>query len=221
MHTTAGLEPSASCGRRSLTIWRPSSAPSQPAATTATRAWLPPRRWPCCARARGGALEKDCAFPLVAGKGGRTFELLPCLVVAAEPDQQVPAHTRQKVVALERRLVGERVDTFQARCRAVGHGDRDRLVEPDHRRRHELGECLVKRRDLCPVGVLAGPRLRVARRDRGLQHVRAGRGGAVLRTQECRETTVDEELIPAPAILLKQRDGLAGRPGPRRSEEHT
>src|SRR5204862_547668 len=55
-------------------------------------------------RARGGALEQQLALPSVSGERCRALELVTRLVEAAELREQVAAHARQEVVALEQRL---------------------------------------------------------------------------------------------------------------------
>jgi len=56
------------------------------------------------------------------------------------------------------------VDQCQALLGAFGHRYRNRTVQLDDRRRRELGQPLVERRDLGPVGL----GLEVERGDRGL-----------------------------------------------------
>src|SRR5437870_2143862 len=88
-------------------------------------AGLPPfrRRLP---RARGGALEQQLALPSVSGERCRALELVTRLVQAAELREQVAAHARQEVVALERRLRGQRIDQLEARRRTGRHGGGNR-----------------------------------------------------------------------------------------------
>src|SRR5207237_5480531 len=65
----------------------------------------------------GDALLQEGALASVARERGRVLKLRPCLVHAAELDEKVAPHTRQEVVALERRLRGQRIDDLEARCR--------------------------------------------------------------------------------------------------------
>jgi hypothetical protein len=97
---------------------------------------------------------------------GRALELRARLVEAAELGEEVAAHARQQVVALERRLRGQRVDELEAGRRAERHRDRDRAVQLHDRRRRELGERVVERRDARPVGLLGGAPARGRRRSR-------------------------------------------------------
>ena len=92
---------------------------------------------------------------------------------AAELREQVAAHGRQQVVALERGLGRQRVDDLEPGRRAERHRHRDRAVQLDDRRRRQLGQRVVQRGDPRPVGLLGGARSRVAGGDRGLERVRA------------------------------------------------
>src|SRR6185437_4584281 len=80
-------------------------------------------------RTRGGAIQQEFALACVLREGCGALELRACLVEAAELGEEVAAHTRQEVVALKRWLRSQRIDQFQARCRAGRHGDRDRTVQ--------------------------------------------------------------------------------------------
>src|SRR3989442_4654366 len=51
--------------------------------------------------------------------------------------------------------------------------------------------------------------------DRCLERVRAQPAAELLGTLERRETTTDEDVIPAPAVLIEQQDGLSRRADPR------
>jgi hypothetical protein len=51
--------------------------------------------------------------------------------------------------------------------------------------------------------------------DGGLHDIRAGRLAEPLGAQQRREAPADQELVPAAAVLLQQRDGLSGRAEPR------
>jgi hypothetical protein len=54
-------------------------------------------------------------------------------------------------------------------------------------------------------------RLGVAGRDRGLQDVRTRRAVGLLGPEQRRETAPDQQLVPAAAVLLRQRDRQAVR----------
>src|SRR3954449_11189397 len=101
------------------------------------------------------------------------------------------------MVALERRLRGQRIDELEARCRPEGHGERDRAVELHDGGWCDIGESLVERRDARPVRLLRETRPRVAGGDRSLERVGAERAAELLGTLERRETTADEEVVPA------------------------
>jgi hypothetical protein len=64
--------------------------------------------------------------------------------------------------------------------------------------------------------VSSATRARVARRDRRLQRVGAALFAQRFGARQRREAAVNQQLIPARAILLQQQDGLAVRAHPRR-----
>src|SRR6185503_16042655 len=80
----------------------------------------------------------------------------------------------------------------------------------------DLDEGLVERDDASPVGLRRRARAGVARGDRGLQGVEAVRSAERLGAREGGEAALDEEAIPAAAILLEQEDRLARRADARR-----
>jgi hypothetical protein len=45
----------------------------------------------------------------------------------------------------------------------------------------------------------------------GLQRIRPARAAKLLRALERGETAADEELIPLPAVLIQEQDGLSRR----------
>jgi hypothetical protein len=119
------------------------------------------------------------------------------------------------MVSLERRLGGQRIDELEARCGTERHRERDCTVQLHDGRWRELGEGIVERHDALPVRLRRGTRSRMTGGDRGLERVRAERAAEILGTLECRETAMDEELVPTPAVLIEQQDGLSRLAHPR------
>src|SRR5258706_6661250 len=103
--------------------------------------------------ARSGALEEQLAFACVARERRRALELRTCLAEAAELGEKVAPHARQSVVSLERRLRGQSVDQFEARCRTERHPERHCAIQLNDGRWRELGEHIVERRDTPPVSL--------------------------------------------------------------------
>ncbi len=134
----------------------------------------------------------------------------------SQPQQQIPANARQQVVVPQHRIRPQPVHQRQSGFRPVREPDRDSPVQPDHGRRQEPFQCLVKCRDPPPVGLLRGSRLGVADRDGRLQHVRPGCFSGTRGTgpQHRRETPVDQQPIPFPPILFVQRDRLSAGADP-------
>src|SRR5262245_16605531 len=62
----------------------------------------------------GGAVEQQLALARVLRERGRTLELAAGLLEATELVQEIGAYTRQQMIVLERRLVGQRVDKVEA-----------------------------------------------------------------------------------------------------------
>src|SRR5919199_2816162 len=163
---------------------------------------------------RAGALEEQFALGDVARERRRPLELRAGLVETAEPGEEVAAHARQEVVALERRLRGQRIDELEARRRSERHGERDRPIQLHDGRRRNLGERIVERQDRCPVRLLRSARPRVTGGDRRLERVRATRTTESLCALKCREPATDQELVPTRAVLIEQQDRLSRRPDP-------
>ena len=88
-----------------------------------------------------GTLEQQLALAGVAGQRGGALELVARLLRAADLDEQVAAHARQEMIALERRLGGQRIDEVEAGCGTDGHRYRDGAVQLDDRRRRECTSC--------------------------------------------------------------------------------
>src|SRR6266581_7038516 len=164
---------------------------------------------------RASAIEEELALARVARERGRAFELRAPLVQAAELDEEVAAHSRQKVVGLESRIGGERIDERQPLRRAERHRHRDRAIQLDDGGGRELGERIVERRDARPVRLRRGARARVADGDRRLECIRTEPAAEPLGALERRETAAHEQMIPARAVLIEQEDRLSRRADPR------
>src|SRR6266853_471311 len=160
---------------------------------------------------RSGAIEQELALARVAGERRRALELRAGLLGAAEPHEEVPAHRRQEVIALESRLGSQRIDEGQPFRRTEGHGDRDRAVQLHDGGRRGLGERVVERRDACPVRLRRGVRSRVTGGDRALQRIGAEGSAQRLGALERGETAAHEQVIPARAVLVEKQDRLARR----------
>ena len=106
------------------------------------------------------------------------------------------------MVGLKRGLRGKRVDELEARCRAEGHGERDRPIQLHDWRGHELGEGVVECGDALPIRFRRGARASVTCHDGRLHRIGARRAAKLLGTFECGESTMDEELIPLRAVLI-------------------
>ena len=94
------------------------------------------------------------------------------------------------------------------------HGERDGVVQDDHRVIGHSFEHAVEREDLAPVGVFDARRLVVNGGNRRLQLVRAYRA---LRQRSLTSATPSAIAcsVPERAVLLRQRDELAVRSGAR------
>ena len=103
----------------------------------------------------------------------------------------------------------ESVDLGERRVGPVDHRHRDRTVEPDHGRRSERLECIVETDDAPPVGVGGCRRDGVALRDGCLEAVVPEPAVEGLRSGQCGPPTADGRPVPAPTVLLTQRDRQA------------
>src|ERR1700730_17813044 len=81
------------------------------------------------AGARGHSVKEQLALTGIARERLRSLEFSTGLPEAAKLDEEVPAHARQEVVRLERRLRPQRVDELEARGRTERHRDRDRPIQ--------------------------------------------------------------------------------------------
>ena len=137
--------------------------------------------------------------------------------------QQIGMSGVQRRVPVQGAGRQDRLEHREAGQRAVGHPDRDRAVDLDHRRRVEPGERTVQQRDLRPVGLRDGGRLRVQRGDRGLQLVRAG-FAAGQRAVEYARPLGDQGAVPPGPVLLGERHRpsvvVAPRRRPRVVQQH-
>ena len=155
-------------GRWCSPLPRPDGRPSPIPTTTIRSSRQAQVRQVALARASSSCRSRLLRHPR------RALELGARFLGAPELRQQIAAHARQQVVALQRRLVGERVDELEPGRRTERHRDRDRAVELDHRRRRQLGERVVERGDARPVGVVGG-RARARDRRRSPPAARTGR----------------------------------------------
>lgn len=85
----------------------------------------------------------------------------------AHPAQQLGPGGVEQVVAIE--AGDEGLHLTQGGLRAQNVAQRDRPVQPDHRRGRKLDEFLVEERDLVPVGLRPGRSFGMAGGDGGLQ----------------------------------------------------
>jgi hypothetical protein len=113
------------------------------------------------------------------------------------------------VIALERGLLLERVHDREPRGGPLGHGDRHGPVQLHDGRGHEARERGVEHGDPVPVGLLRRPRAGVAGGDGGLEPVGAEAAAERLGPLERRQSAADEQLIPAPPVLIQQKHGLS------------
>jgi hypothetical protein len=98
-------------------------------------------------RAGRGAGLHQLALACVARQRRGTLELDTRLACASELDQEIAAHRRQQMVITQARFRAQRFDHRQSGSRPIGHADRDRPIELDHRRRRHLRQPCVQRRD--------------------------------------------------------------------------
>jgi hypothetical protein len=121
---------------------------------------------------------------------------------------EVAAHRVQPVVAGDPGIAIERRQQPESLCRPAHHGCGHGMVERHHRVvRHRLQQ-VVEPEDPGPVGRFRAPRRAVQPRDRGLELVGAD-GAARQGAGEDRGALGDAALVPAPAVLLVERDQLA------------
>src|SRR5438876_5091151 len=122
-----------------------------------------------CAHRR--AIKKQFALAGVLRLRGGTFEFRPGFSEAAELEEEVATNAGQKVIGLERRLGGQRVNEFETCGRTKGHCDRDGTVQFHDRRGRELCQGVVKSSDAVPVRFRGVRRASVACGDGRLQGV--------------------------------------------------
>ena len=101
-------------------------------------------------------------------------------------------------------------DNRESGGRTECHRDRDRAVELDDGRGHQLRQREIQCRDARPIGVGGVACARMARGNRGLQRVRTLRAAELFGALEGCEPAPDQQAIPARTILLEQQDRLAG-----------
>ena len=139
---------------------------------------------------------------------------------ASRPGRAGPAGRRGPPAAADsRRSAGSTRSAStigQPGGRPVGHADRDRPVELDHRRRRDVRQHLVQRGDPRPVGLLGGRRPGRGRR-RSRPAARTGRVAAErLGPLQRGQAAADQQPVPAPPVLVRQQHRLAVRAGPGR-----
>jgi hypothetical protein len=124
--------------------------------------------------------------------------------VAPKFVEQVGPDAGQQMVARERRFGSERVNEYEAGLRTISHGDSHGAVQLDDRGWDEPDELRVQINDAGPVGLRwrAGPG--VAGSDLSLQQVGAAGGVDFMSAFDCRESAVDEELVPVGAVLIEE-----------------
>src|SRR5258705_1480776 len=143
--------------------------------------------------ALGRTLGENLSLTRVARQGCRVLEFAARLVEAAELTEQVSAYARQQVVLRERGLSPEPVDDLEGRRGPAGHAHGDRAIELHDGRRQSAAELLVEDRDPLPVRLFDRRRPSVARGDRGLEGVRAGRAAERLRARERFEAAANQD----------------------------
>ncbi len=155
-------------------------------------------------------LRQRTAAPRQTRPGPAPAGRLPRPRRPAQAAQEVGPRGVEQVVAGQLARGLELVDDRKAGVEPPGHGDGDGPVERHHRRRHDLGQQLVQRGDLRPVGVGDIGGAGVARRDRRLQLVRAGPPMAQRRLQ-APVGLVDLGPVPQGTVLVLERDQVARR----------
>src|SRR5680860_1016968 len=154
------------------------------------------------------ALEK-AALALVPGKPYRELELTTRLVAPTEAPEQFAADTRQQVGAGEAVRGNQVVDDVQRRCRALGHGDRDRPVELYDGRGRQPAERLVEQHYPVPVRLVDGRCDRMTLGDTGLDAVRTETTSDPSGPDQGRTPTPDCRPVPPPTVLLLQQHRFA------------
>ena len=165
------------------------------------------------------------ALGLVADQRQRAPIRLGGLRVAPQPALQLGARGGEQVIAVELAALVELIHELETALERTRHRDRHRAVERDHRRGMHARQDPVERGDLNPVGVGGRARLGVHRRDRRLEHVRAGRPAALAQGGlDQGRAFLDLRAVPARAVLLGEQHDVARsvQPGlaPRVVEQH-
>src|SRR5262249_34101934 len=137
------------------------------------------------------------------------------LVEPAELLKQVAANAGQKMIPAKRRLGGQLVHQLKTGCWTGCHRDCHRTVERYDRGGCDFGELGIERHNARPVRLLGSPCPGVTGRDFGLQQIgpwsAAQLSGAFYRGQ----TSADQEMIPASAVLVQEQDRLSRWAYPR------
>src|SRR5260221_9333397 len=109
----------------------------------------------------------------VAGEACRRLERRAGLLKPPQSLQEIAAHARQQMIGFQRRLVRETLHDRKRHLRAVGHADRYRAIEFDHRRTHQGRKLGVKLCDARPWRLIRCDCLGMTGDDRRLQRVEA------------------------------------------------
>ena len=122
--------------------------------------------------------------------------------------EKIGARGMQKVIILEIAGCRQDIDERESGLGALDHGDGDGAIQGNDGRRLKAGEDIVEREDLAPIGIFGACGAAMQRGDRGLYGI--GRGSALQRFFDQGQGFGDLCVIPARAILLFQRDQVAG-----------
>ena len=129
------------------------------------------RRW--LRRTGRSLIQQQATLFGIAREQRRPLELLPRLVEPPQLHQEIGSHRGQQVIGLERGFLHERIHQLQPGGRTEGHGHGHGAVQFHHRRRLDLGQCVIERHDAFPVGLRGGAGAGMAGGDLRLQHVRS------------------------------------------------
>ncbi len=163
----------------------------------------------------GGASQEIALFGKAGGPAGRgAVQFARGLAIPRHLEQMGP-HREEAVVPGQSPVGVQGVELLEAGRRTVDHRRGDGAIERHHRIVGHALEQAIQRQNLRPVGVLGSRRFVVNGRDRGLQLIRANRTPGEGVGDE-RDAFRDGLPVPQGAILLRERDQIAVRPGPRR-----
>src|SRR5579863_6975862 len=158
----------------------------------------------------GGAFLQEGPVAGVLSERGRVFESFASLLEPLKLLQQIAAYAGKQVIALQRRLIGERIDDLEAGSGAERHPDGHGAIEFNNRRRSKVSQRIIERGDALPVCFGCDARARMARGYRGLRGVGPERRSGAFGSFECSEAAANEPLIPLRPILIEQEHRFAG-----------